>query len=240
MNFGVRLINGGKVSHNWAELKVLINKEFHTYYKDILSIIRALGVSSEFCNEIEQIRSKYDIQPMSQEKWYELAVKNPQWFDEVFNNTHACTSKLIDKYRLDSRIDYLVNHLVLFNYAVPEEKIIIDEVIGRPIKLRWRSAFQITVLNPISKTRLIEYINKNWNDYYQSIQNLPSPKVLNINERDMRITELKDNSDMTYPEIVEEIINEFKLENLHGEINESSVKMAYHRTKEKINKFFRM
>lgn len=96
----------------------------------------------------------------------------------------------------------------------------------------------IHIDRPISKFRLKKFIDDNWDGEHgidNLLKKLSNKEIFSVSEINLRIVEIKDNNpSKSYKEIVDEIVDEFKIENSDEKINSDSVKTAYFRTKEKI------
>ncbi len=233
----------------WEEIKKYQKEGYYlTPTQETHSLVKALEQNTEFEKEIIKARRNIGI-PEEGIDWKE--------YRDSYNPTNA--KKLNEKERKNRLdlfmkvvkemmrirgvldLDYFVTnqlrHLIYGNFVYPEYPYIaygytpVSE--GNELGEYLDDVF-IRVHSQVSKNELLAYIENRWEDIGNLIHNLPPKPDYYISERDRRIAILRDKDKLSFSEITNRIVEEFKIDDSEGKVNEDAVKTAYRRAKLKI------
>lgn len=223
-------------------------------YKENLSFyhtIKGLELSSDFEKLILDARKKLNIpiEGYSIDEYKKVVM--PWKFDKQKEFTDDEIKLSLERLKLKQKIVNIINRRIN-SYSILhteiEHIIYANFVVAPPDKIMhtlWAESedemtdglfeeFQIILFAQVSKNELINYINNNWSKISKDLEKLGSPSDFYISKRDYRIIELRDKNKLTFKKIVNEIIKEFKIDDIEGKVNEDAVKTAYRRAKNKI------
>lgn len=91
----------------------------------------------------------------------------------------------------------------------------------------------INIIRPVKKNKLIKFIKDNWNRISIAVDKLPENKF-NLSDYEIEVFNLR-NQKLPFKTVADEVVKKQNIDNINGEINEDSVKTAFHRTEEKLD-----
>jgi len=91
----------------------------------------------------------------------------------------------------------------------------------------------INITSPIKKYKLKKFIDNYWKYFSKSINALPKDKF-SLSDYEIEIFNLR-NQKLPFKTVADEVVKKQNINNITGEINEDSVKTAFHRTEEKLD-----
>jgi len=97
------------------------------------------------------------------------------------------------------------------------------------------------VVIAISRKASINSLRQFLNDNSEQLEAMFSKlyhETPSISERDLRIYEIRKTTKMTFDEIADRIVNEFKLDDKDAEMNCDSARIAYQRARKRIAELF--
>lgn len=244
-----------KLAQNWDEIKAsnLVSPTYKQY-----QIFKLLEKNKPFWNEIIKSRKRLGI-PDSGLSWnyarsfeFISEYRSKELDDYIDKLGHKIFSdRLNEQNRLrrlfnfhpyvEAELDDLLVSNYVFTYPMDsiswgsseydEDK---DETIDDVSLIENPHDITIFITEKITKTQLINYIKKYWNEIDKLNQKLPDPDRYSFSKKDNRIFALKEVDRLTFAQIADKITEEFDNDNAEGTINEDSVKTSYHRTLRKI------
>jgi len=217
---------------------------------DFYSSIKALEKNTKFETEVKNTRQQLGLPDegyptineyiKAEYPWLLKKAPKSNLVISVTENKDGALTKLAAKFNLPQDIAEQIHHIVYASCVIaPPNKIshgpfIINE---DPETESTPWCFQISISSPVTKNKLISYIENHWTAMSEQINKLEKGGTVRVSDRDLRIVELRDVKKRSYSRIADDIIIEFALDNRDGSINEDSVKTAYKRAKNKILSF---
>lgn len=242
---------------NWKEI-VKYSKTYPTFDENFYQLIKALEHSKEFEKEIIKSRERLKI-PADGYSWKEYKkISDYKRKDQseaeiqkmlfLIKNYPSEVARITKALGLDNRITGSLKEIILTSTVTPPEYLsdihywlepddsyqFMDKDEIEEAKEVTKS-FNIAFARQVTKNELFKFIENNWSEINQRAQKLPKKTNNYISERDLRIVDLRENSKLSFSEIVSQIAKEFKLDDPFGRINEDSIKTAYRRAKLKIS-----
>lgn len=231
----------------WDDLKKHKNPTI-TPTKEFYSLIKALEHNEEFEQAILDARKRLGL-PREGMDWktYDkrhnpnlTSIKLPEKEQaqelELFLKVVKEVTEIRKRFNLDYSVDEQLPHLIYGNFVYPQDPPIMWGInaVSEDNDDEYYNYIAIMINNPVTKNELITYIENNWEDIKYSMHNLPPKPSAYVSPRDRRIIELRDKEKMTFRKIADKLIEELKIDDFEGRINEDTVKTAYKRAKEKI------
>ncbi len=233
-------LDGIKSTDSWA-----YDEEF--YY-----LIKNLEKNKLFENEVIKLRIKMKLpkngidfgeynsfdyeyrNEFDHEKGYKNIIKN---YENWLNKINKEGLRICNKLNIPIQIHQYIKEIIIAGFVYSTRlKFSIDYDYFWNDKNKFsHSIMKLLILQKCSKKELIEYINSIWPtlEKYNHLEGLPSKTNYFVSKRDVRIFELKQKK-YKHREVVDKILEEFKVDNNEGKVNEGSVKQAYSRAKKKI------
>ncbi len=239
MKIGIKYETSDKICYNWDELlhEIEKDKELIPWYKELFDLARLLSLNNVFINALVKIRAEtsFDkIDPKLLESlWWELEEYDTKTFNELQKRAKIGVGKLFKFFDLDKRWELVIRDLVVLGYFSPGQELYYEG--GYATWLRDKKEFKLIIHHPISKNHFHKIVDSIYKNSKEMIDKLPKLNQLpEINNRDARIVELRDQQKMKYSDIADKIVKELEINNSDGKVNEDSIKTAYKRAKQKI------
>ena len=236
------------VASNWNEIIDFAKNGFSGYSYEDYSKVIGLETIKEF--EAEIIKSRKNLNIPKEGVDYtkvisSIALPNP--FDASYKREkeklEVEITRLNKIYIFDDYVQKQLPSLIMGDFVLPSKQnsnidgdinyeiIGEDDDQGRKIN----EVVSINISAPISLNKLKTFIEDNWHVLGKEVDCLPDEGKFNIENIELQIVDLRDNQKLSFPKVATEIVRLNKINDPKGRKNESSVKIAYIRTKEKIN-----
>lgn len=236
------------VASNWIEIVDFAKNGFSGYSYEDYSKIIGLEIIKDFEDEIIKSRNSLKI-PKEGLGYTEIinsiALPNPLDINSKIEKEklEMETTRLNEIFIFDSYIQNQLPSLIMGNYVLPtKQNSNIDgdinyEIIGEDDDQgrKINEVISINITSPISLNKLKTFIEDNWHVLGKEVDCLLDKGKFNIEDIELQIVDLRDNQKLSFPKIATEIVRLNKINDPKGKKNESSVKIAYIRTKEKLN-----
>lgn len=201
------------------------------------SYIKALERNQTFISTISSLRKKFNVPENGYdlESWSNLKKSSKKdqsfsrWSTQAEIETIKRLLKLVHIHPL--LVSSLPDIMISNSIFVPLQKIFIET----PYSTRQKSSYfpvKINISSRVTINQLIKFIENNQQEIQKALDTIDKADLF-ISQRDFRIVDFRDNERFPYGKIAELLANENEDED-NGQINEDSVKRAYHEAKKKI------
>lgn len=241
----------GKIAYTWSEIKSL--KGNFAFSRECFLKFKAIENNTFFWKEIIKSRANLNI-PKEGLTWEKTRVflekelkdtlrRDGKPHEEEFVNFNKEIERINKILILNKPIRGCLEELICSNY-ISHNPFFTDE---SEIDYRFDDYAEdresgipdsvlVSIQYPITKNKLVQYINKNWSGIRELLNDLPNKKTFKISERDLKIFEIKTLfPNKTFSDIADDIVREFNIDDPDSKINEFSVKEAYKRARIKIS-----
>lgn len=245
-------------ANTWKEILKYRNVFYYTFTKDSYCKFKALELNQDFDKEISKSRENLGIpvNGLPIEDGYKMISKDntlrTAHMDDKFKERSAEEAEFMKrvwvecgriekKLKLDILVSCFIRELLLSNYVesmfsnfadTGQISYAVEEDYSSNKNIPSMVFIQITA--NISKNKLKNFIESNWKLISKDLARFPNKNSFNVTERDLKIVSLRDSYGLSFPKIADKIIEDFNIDNSEGKINDYSVKIAYKRTKNKI------
>lgn len=232
----------------WEEIKSYAEKGYYVPTQEAYQLIKSLEQNEVFEKEIAKSRKSIGI-PESGLDWKEyrdkyhirnlkkLSGKERRLHIDLLMKTAREMMRIQGVLNLSYHITHQLKYFIYGNFVYfghPQITYGYSPMTEERFEEDYLYNVSIHIHNGITKHELIKYIENNWQNIGNLVQNLtPKPNYF-ISKRDQRIVVLRDKNKLSFKKITDKIIEEFKIDNLEGKINEDAVKTAYGRAKKNI------
>lgn len=237
------------VETEWSEIQKYA-QEHTTPDEETYILFKALEKNKEFEKEIIKSRIRMGIPPegfswKEYQKFHNVKRNvNPKEIDVYLNFIRSYPKeieRIRRKMKLNLMIERQLHDILMGNFIQPYFRGLgyapdieldedLDEVPNGDVE-----SVTIHISKKIKKNELIKFIEESWSGIERYILKFPEEGRFFISVRDLRIIELRDDFKLKYKDIADQIIKEFNILNVDGNINEDSIKTAYKRAKQKIS-----
>jgi len=238
------------IASNWNEIIDFAKKGISGYsYEDYSKVI---GLETIKDLEDEIINSRKNLKIPKEGFDYtkiisKIALPTPFNTDNKHEreNIEMEIKRLNEIFLFDFYIQRQLPSLILGNFVLPSnQNSNIDgdinyEVIGEDDDQghKIREVVSINITAPVTFNKLKTFIKDNWKDL--EIEHLQKKKTFNIEDTELLIVDLRDNKKLSFPKVATELVKLTKISDPKGKKNETSVKVAYGRTKDKLDSLVR-
>ena len=233
-----------KTARTWPEMETLEEKGFEIFNRKEYELIRAMGLNENLCLEIVAIRKKIGLPEKGLSvKEYISVISDPEKALEITFSTETRFNKLIEgihaEHVVSPEVSGQLYNLVLCNHAIlssNKNAIYFTSNGFSPLEID-KNHVVIAISKRTTINSLHDFINDNFEKLDEMFNNLyhESPT---ISERDLRIYEIRKATNNSFDKIADQIIEEFKLDDIDAEMNYDSARTAYIRTGKRITELF--
>ncbi len=233
---------------NWNEISKW-SKSNSTYYSfEEYSKIKGLELIDDFKKEI--IKSRININIPKEGYDYKkiiiiVALPNPFETEDniIRKNIENEVKRLNEIFVFDNFVKKQIPSLVLGNFVLPSEsKKNLDGSINYEVTRSEEFdengnlatyGISINIIRLVKKNKLIKFIRDNWEDIGYAVDELPKNKF-KLTNYEIEIFNLRKQK-LPFKTVADKVVKKQNIDNINGEINEDSVKTAFHRTEEKLD-----
>ena len=233
-----------KTACTWAELTELGEKGFETFSRKEYGAIKAMGLNENLCREITALRKGLGLpkQGMSAKEFISIISNHRKGQEHIFT-TELRFNKLAEdiyaRHTVSPEVSSQLYTLVLCGHAIlptNTTSIYFSTSGFSPLEAD-KNQVVIAISRKTSIHSLRQFLNDN-SKQLESMFNKLYHETPSISERDLRIYEIRETTKMTFEEIADQIVQEFKLDNTNAEMNCDSARIAYKRATKRIAKLF--
>jgi len=224
-------------ANSWKEILDLkleesISKEFYLQCK-------ALETNTEFVEEIVKSRQNIGIPKdgLSVEEFLKLHT-NKRLRDRITLRARVDkeVKRIMTLFKININcIEFLLTDIIISNYVGPTFGNLDLDLFHSIDDVHHPQRFTLNISKKISKNRLINYINDNWENISNYLSGLDKDKQISITEKEIKIINYRDKQKIKYSEITNLISKEYGADDPNSKINEDSIKTSYFRAKEKVS-----
>ena len=236
------------IANDWNEILEWNKSGLASYsYEEYLKI-KGLEIIDDFEKEIKKSRKKLNISEKGMDYGNVVIILNE--FAILSDDEKSMLKKIeLEEQRinnifiLDNFIKKQVKPLIISDFVFPSKsnnnldgsinyEVIRDEEFDENGNLAVYG-ISININRPVKKNKLIKFIKDNWNTISIAVNKLSEDKF-NLSDYEIEIFNLRKQK-LPFKAVVDEVIKKLNIHNITGEINEDSVKTAFHRTEKKLN-----